>query len=395
MKPLEGIRVIDLSHVLAMPYCTMILGDLGAEIIKVEKPDTGDDSRHFGPFKEGESAYFMSINRNKKSMTLNLKDERGKEVLRELIKSSDVIAENYRPGTMGKLGFSYDEIKKINPEIIYATICGFGYDSAYPGKPGYDIIAQAFGGLMSITGYPENPPTRVGSSLADIMSGLFTTIAVLASLRERDKTGEGAYIDTAMVDCIIAVLENAMVRYTVTGEVPKRMGSRHPSLTPFDVFQTLDSYIVIGIGNDHLWDVFCSCIPEFNSLLEDERFKTNESRSRNEAALKPLIESWTKKHKTSELLDITNKFGIPCSPVNNIEEVVNDPNTKHRQMLYEFDHPIAGKMRTANSPLNISNACCKTHMRAPTLGEHNEEILSKVLNYSKEEIESLKKYKVI
>ncbi len=395
MKPLEGIRILDLSHVLAMPYCTMILGDLGAEVIKVEKLGTGDDSREFGPFKNGESAYFMSINRNKKSITLNLKDEKGKEILRGLIKHSDVITENYRPGTMQKLGFSYEDIKKINPNIIYATICGFGHDTVYPGKPGYDIIAQAFGGLMSITGYPDNPPTRVGSSLADIMSGMFTAIAILASLRNKDKTGEGAYIDTAMVDCIVAVLENAMVRYTVTGEIPKRMGSRHPSLTPFDVFKTADNYIVIGIGNDHLWELFCNNISEFNYLLSDEKFKTNELRSKNEPILKPLIEKWTKGYKSEELLDILSKSGIPCSPVNTIEEVLNDPNTKHRQMLYEFDHPIAGNMKTANSPLAISNACCKNHFRSPTLGEHTEEILSKILNYTKDEIESLRKNKVV
>jgi len=395
MRPLEGVKILDLGHVLAMPYCTMVLGDLGAEIIKIEKPGSGDDSRKFGPFKNGESGYFISINRNKKSVTLNLKEEKGKEILRELIKISDVITENYRPGTMEKLGFSYEEIKKINPNIIYASICGFGQCSVYPGRPGYDIIAQAFGGLMSITGYPENPPTRVGSSLADIISGLFTAISILASLRNRDITGKGEYIDTAMVDCIMAVLENAMVRYTVTGEIPKRIGSRHPSLTPFDVFETKDGHLVIGVGNDHLWETFCNKIPEFTYLLQDENFNTNESRSKNELILKPVIEEWTKKHKTVDLVDIISKAGVPCGPVNTIDKVVNDPNTKHRKMLFEFDHPIAGKMKTANSPLNLSNTPCKTHVRAPILGEHTEEVLSKILGYSKDEIEELKKNKVV
>ncbi len=395
MKPLEGVRILDLSHVLAMPYCTMVLGDLGAEVIKIEKPGSGDDSREFGPFKNGESAYFISINRNKKSVTLNLKEEKGKEILREFIKVSDVITENFRPGTMEKLGFSYEEVIKINPNIIYATICGFGKDSVYPGRPGYDIIAQAFGGLMSITGYPDNPPTRVGSSLADIISGLFTAIGILASLRTREKTGKGEYIDTAMVDCIMAVLENAMVRYTVTGEIPKRIGSRHPSLTPFDVFETADGYMVIGIGNDHLWEIFCNKITEFTYLLPDERFKTNESRSKNERALKPLIEEWTKKHKTSDLVEIISKAGVPCGPVNTIDKVVNNPNTKHRKMIFEFDHPVAGMMQTANSPLNLSNTSCKTHIRAPVLGENTEEMMSKVLGYSKEKIEELRKNKII
>ncbi len=394
MRPLEGVRILDLSHVLAMPYCTMILGDLGAEVIKIEKVD-GDDSRKFGPYKNKESAYFMSINRNKKSIIINLKEEKGKEILRELIKICDVITENFRPGTMNKLGFSYENVKKINPNIIYATISGFGNDSIYTERPGYDIIAQAYGGLMSITGYPENPPTRVGSSVADIMAGMFSAIAILGALRTKEKTGLGQYIDTAMVDCIFAILENATVRYTVSGEVPQRIGSRHPSLTPFDVFKTLDSYMVIGIGNDNLWEVFCKSIPEFNLLVMVERFKTNDLRTKNQAELKKIIEEWTQKHTTEELVTIITDAGVPCSPVNTIDKIIKDPNTKYRDMLFEFDHPIAGKMTTANSPLNLPLTPCKNHVRPPTLGENTEEILSKVLGYSKEKIEELKKDKII
>jgi len=394
MRPLEGVKILDLSHVLAMPYCTMVLSDLGAEVIKIEKND-GDDSRKFGPYKNGESAYFMSINRNKKSIVLNLKEEKGKEIVRELIKKCDVITENFRPGTMEKLGFSYENIKKINPSIIYATISQFGNDSVYPGRPGYDIIAQAYGGLMSITGYPDNPPTRVGSSIADIISGLFSAIAILGALRTKDKTGQGQYIDTAMVDCIIAILENAAVRYTVSGEIPQRIGSRHPSLTPFDVFKTKDGYMVIGIGNDHLWEMFCKGIPEFNLLIMAERFKNNDFRTKNEAELKKIIEEWTQKHTTDDLVKIITDIGVPCGPVNTIDKVINDENTKYRKMLFEFDHPIAGKMVTANSPLNLPLTPCKDHIRPPALGENTEEVLSKVLGYSKEKIEELKKDKII
>ncbi|HPA49629.1 MAG TPA: CoA transferase, partial [Methanofastidiosum sp.] len=310
MRPLEGVRILDLSHVLAMPYCTMILGDLGADIIKVEKSE-GEDSRKFGPYKNGESAYYMSINRNKKSIVINIKDEKGKEILKDLIKISDVLTENFRPGTMEKLGFSYEEVKKINPKIIYATISQFGNDSIYPGRPGYDIIAQAYAGLMSITGYPDSPPTRVGSSIADIMSGMFSAIAILGALRTQEKIGQGQYIDISMVDCILAILENATVRYTVSGEVPTRIGSRHPSLTPFDVFETLDGYIVIGIGNDHLWEMFCHCVPEFNNLLFSERFKNNDMRTKNEAELKKIIEGWTINHKSEDLIEIITKAGVP------------------------------------------------------------------------------------
>ena len=394
MKPLEGVRVLDLSHVLAMPYCTMILGDLGAEIIKIEKSD-GEDSRKFGPYKNGESAYFMSVNRNKKSVVLNLKEEKGKEILRELIKICDVITENFRPGTMDKLGFSYENIKKINPNIIFATISQFGNDTLYPGRPGYDIIAQAYGGLMSITGFPDNPPTRVGSSIADIMSGMFSAIGILGALRVKEKTGQAQYIDTAMVDCIIAILENAVVRYTVSEEIPQRIGSRHPSLTPFDVFKALDGYIVIGIGNDHLWEMFCRNIPEFNLLIMAERFKNNDLRTKNEAELKKIIEDWTQKHTTEELIRIITDAGVPCGPVNTVDKILKDPNTEYRNMLFEFDHPIAGKMITSNSPLNLSLTPCKSHLRPPALGEHTDEVLTNVLGYSKEKIEELKKDKII
>lgn len=394
MRPLEGVKILDLSHVLAMPYCTMILGDLGAEIIKIEKSD-GEDSRKFGPYKNGESAYFMSVNRNKKSVVLNLKEEKGKEILREFIKICDVVTENFRPGTMEKLGFSYENIKKINPNIIYATISQFGSDSVYPGRPGYDIIAQAYGGLMGITGYPDNPPTRVGSSIADIMSGMFSAIGILGALRVKEKTGQAQYIDTAMVDCIIAILENAVVRYTVSEEIPQRIGSRHPSLTPFDVFKALDGYIVIGIGNDHLWEMFCRNIPEFNLLIMAERFKNNDFRTKNEAELKKIIEDWTQKHTTEDLVRIINDAGVPCGPVNTVDKVLNDPNTKYRNMLFEFDHPIAGKMVTSNSPLSLSATPCKSHLRPPALGEHTDEVLTNVLGYSKEKIEELKKDKIV
>jgi len=394
MKPLEGVRILDLSHVLAMPYCTMILGDLGAEIIKIEKSE-GEDSRKFGPYKNGESAYFMSVNRNKKSVVLNLKEEKGKEILREFIKICDVITENFRPGTMEKLGFSYENIKKINPNIIYATISQFGSDTLYPGRPGYDIIAQAYGGLMSITGFPDNPPTRVGSSIADIMSGMFSAIGILGALRVKEKTGQSQYIDTAMVDCIIAILENAVVRYTVLEEIPQRIGSRHPSLTPFDVFKANDGYIVIGIGNDHLWEMFCKNIPEFNLLIMAERFKNNDFRTKNEAELKKIIETWTEKHTTEDLIRIITDAGVPCGPVNTVDKVLKDPNTEYRKMLFEFDHPIAGNMITSNSPLNLSLTPCKNHLRPPALGEHTDEVLTSVLGYSKEKIEELKKDKII
>jgi len=268
-KPLTGIRVLDLGHVLAMPTCTMQLADLGAEVIKIERPGIGDDSRYFGPFKNKESAYFISINRNKKSITLDLKKEKGKKIFKDLVKISDVVTENYRPNTMQKLGLGYETLKAINPQIIYASICGFGHKTVYPGRPGYDVIAQATGGIMAITGQADGPPTRVGSSIGDIFSGSFATIGILAALRVKEKTGLGQQVDIAMMDAVVSVLENAVVRYTVTGEIPQRTGSAHPSIAPFDVFEAQDGWFVIGVGNDILWEKFCKAINKIDLLKRE------------------------------------------------------------------------------------------------------------------------------
>ena len=389
-RPLAGIRVLDLSHVLAMPYCTMILGDLGAEVIKVERPGKGDDARQFGPHKAGESAYFMSVNRNKRSVTLDLRHEDGKLVLRDLIACSDVLTENYKPGTLAKLGFSEEAIKAINPRIVYASICGFGHDSAYPGRPGYDIIAQAFSGFMSITGYPENPPTRAGASVGDIISGLFTAVGVLAALRDIDRGGEGQRLDIAMTDCMMAVLENAIVRQTVAGETPARIGSRHPAVTPFDVFETADGHVVIAVGNDRLWETFCQGIPEFKGLREDERFPTNPQRTENHAALKPIIEAWSRRSTSAVIVERLGSMGIPCGPVNTMADVVADANTMHREMLAEFDHPAAGRVLTANNPIHFDRTPCKSHRPAPQLGQHTDEVMADVLGYPPERIAELR-----
>jgi len=257
MGPLKGLKILDLTRVLAGPYCTMILGDLGADVIKVEMPSSGDDSRHFGPFQNGESAYFMSLNRNKRSMTLNLKSEQGKKLLKELVKQVDVLVENFRPGTMEKLGLGYDVLKEINPKLIYAAASGFGHSGPYSKKPAYDGVVQAMGGIMSITGPKDGEPTRVGPSIGDIAAGLFTAIGVLAALNNKNETGQGQKVDVAMLDCQVAMLENAIARYVVTKEVPKPMGNRHTSIVPFEPFDSKDSKIVVAVGNDAIWKRFC------------------------------------------------------------------------------------------------------------------------------------------
>jgi CoA:oxalate CoA-transferase len=393
-KPLKGIRVLDLGHVLAMPTCTMQLADLGAEVIKIERPGIGDDSRYFGPFKNKESAYFISINRNKKSITLDLKKEKGKKIFKDLVKVSDVVTENYRPNTMQKLGLGYETLKAINPQIIYASICGFGHKTVYPGRPGYDVIAQATGGIMAITGQADGPPTRVGSSIGDIFSGSFATIGILAALRVKEKTGLGQQVDIAMMDAVVSVLENAVVRYTVTGEIPQRTGSAHPSIAPFDVFEAQDGWFVIGVGNDMLWKRFCKAINK-TDLLNDSRFTTNPKRSENYKELKPIITEWSKEKTVEEILNILINAGVPVGEVNTIDKIVDDPNIKLREMIVEVEHPRAGKVKITDTPIKLSLTPGKVEKASPLLGEHTEEILNELLGFSKEEIKSLKKEGVV
>ena len=288
-KPLENIKVLDLTRVLAGPFCTMILSDLGAEVIKVEIPEKGDDSRHFGPFKNGNSLYFLSVNRGKKSISLNLKSEKGKKIFMDLIKDFDIVIENYRPGTMEKLGIGYETIKKINPKIIYAAASGFGHTGPDSRKPAYDILAQAMGGLMSITGWLDTPPTRVGMSIGDITASLFTAIGIAAALFHREKTGKGQKIDVSMLDSQVAILENALVRYQVSGNSPQPVGNQHPTITPFQAFKAKDSYFIIAAGNEQLWKKLCIAL-ESEELIEDDRFSNNQKRTENKIELIKIME---------------------------------------------------------------------------------------------------------
>ena len=392
---LEGVRVIDLSHVLAAPTATMFLADLGAEVIHVEPP-SGDDAREFGPFvgKPGKdsSSYFISLNRNKKSMILNLRSEKGKKILRELISVSDVLVENYRATTMRKLGFSWEEIHKINPRIIYASICGFGHDSLpeYASRPSYDMVAQAYSGIVSITGPEGGPPCRVGSSVGDIFAGHQAAIGILAALHYREKTGRGQHYDGAMIDGLFAVLENAVVRYTVTGEIPQPLGSRHPSITPFQGFQTRDSWIIVAVGNDALWSKFCGVI-ERNDLVDHPAFKSNPLRTRNVKELNDILSVELEKKTTGEWSRIFDEAGLPYSPINNIRDISEDSHIRHRKMLVEVDQPGLGKVRIAGSPIRLSETPGEVYAPAPRLGQHTEEVLQGILRYSTEEIESLKR----
>jgi len=393
-RALEGIRVVDLSHVLAAPTCTMFLADLGAEVIHIEPPH-GDDSREFGPFvgehDKNQSGYFISLNRNKKSMVLNLKRAKGKEILRELIKISDVLVENFRPTTMRKLGFSWEEIQRINPRMIYASISGFGQNTlpGYDSRPAYDMVAQGYSGIMSITGPEGGPPCRVGSSVGDIFAGHQAVIGILAALFNREKTGRGQHHDGAMVDGLFCVLENAVARYTIEGTIPGPLGSAHPSITPFQGFETKDSWIITPIGNDGLWATFCAVL-ERKDLIKDPRFATNPLRTNNKNFLIPILAEELKKKTSKEWSALFEAAGLPYSPINTMKDICEDPHISYRKMLVDIEQPRVGKMKIAGSPIHLSETPGEVYAPAPLLGEHSEEVLRALLSYSDEEIEKLK-----
>jgi len=385
-KALNGIKVIDLTRVLAGPFCTMILGDLGADVIKIEAPE-GDDSRKYGPLVKGESAYFMSINRNKRSVVINLKKPEGVEIFKKLVKDADIVVENFRPGTTAKLGISYEDLQPINPRLIYASCSGFGQTGPYRLRPAYDIIVQAMGGIMSITGQPGGEPTRVGASIGDITAALFTVIGILAALAERERSGKGQYIDISMLDCQVAILENAIVRYSVGGEVPKPIGNRHPSITPFTTLKTKDGYVVIAVGNDNLWRKFCEAIGR-EDLIDDPRFKTNPLRTQNWEELFEILRSVFSQYTTSEALTIIEGAGVPCGPLQDIGQVFHDPHVRYREMIVPVEHPVAGPVWMAGTPLKLSRTPGKIERPAPMLGEHTLEVLLEA-GYTEEEVRKL------
>ena len=394
-KPLEGIKVLDLSRILAGPYCTMILSELGAEIIKVELPEKGDDSRHYGPFKNGQSVYFISINRGKKSMTLNLKSTEGIKILKEMVKKFDILIENFRPGTMEKLGIGYDILKKINPRLIYAASSGFGHTGPDSHKPAYDMLVQAMGGIMSITGWKDTPPTRVGMSIGDIGTSLFTAIGINSALYQREKTGIGQKIDIAMLDCMVALLENALVRYQVDGKPPTPIGNRHPTITPFQAFKAKDDYFVLPIGNDNLWVQFCNAIGR-EELIADSKFATNGARTENLEILIPLLENIFLTRTVSQWIELFEDAGIPCSPINTIDKVMNDEQVLTRNMIVEVEDDRAGTTKIAGNPIKMTSIPEERKREpAPKVGEHTKKILGKYLGFDEKKIKQLKNDGVI
>ena len=373
--PLKNLLVVDLTRVLVGPYCTMILSDLGARVIKVEAPEIGDDSRKFGPFIENYSAYFMSLNRGKESIALNLKNEDDKKIFDKILSKADILVENFKPGTLEKWGYGWKDVGKKYPKLIYASASGFGQTGPLKELPAYDMVVQGMGGLMSVTGHPESEPTRVGTSIGDITAGLFTAIGINAALYDRQKTGKGAFIDVSMLDCQIAILENAIARYLSKNEIPEPMGSRHPSIAPFEAFKTKDSYIIIAAGNDKLFNNLCNVL-EIPNISNDERFQTNSLRCENMEELKKIFEEKLNLKNTEEWIKEMETLKIPCGPIFNIKQAVENPQIKERNMIIKSYHKKIGEFKSAGNPIKMSTYDDKeTRGDIPDLDEHREKIL--------------------
>ncbi|MFC1958381.1 CaiB/BaiF CoA transferase family protein, partial [Chloroflexota bacterium] len=396
LGPLDGIRILDLSWVLSGPFATMVLSDLGAEVIKVERPQTGDLARGNGPFIDGESSYFLSLNRGKKSITLDLQTPQGKQVFLKLVKKVDAVVENFVPGTMKRLGLDYEVVKKENPCIIYAALSGFGQTGPSAQNRALDIIVQAMGGMMSITGEPDGPPLRPGASLGDITAGLFTAIGILSALFERGKSGKGQMLDISMLDCQVAILENAFARFFATGEVPWRIGTRHPVFTPFQAFETKDGYIVVAMvgGVRNQWPLFCAIIGRLD-LMDDEKYATGFLRTRYYNELEPILTESMKTKTTEQWIKELSEVGIPCGQINTIDQVASHPQVLAREMIVEVPHPRLGKVKIVNTPIKLSRTPARVEQASPDLGQDTQHLLAELLDMSEGEIENLRKSGVI
>lgn len=393
--PLEGIRVLDLTRALAGPYCTMFLGDLGAEVAKIEQPQVGDDTRGWGPpFMAEESAYFLAINRNKKSITIDIKADRGIELVRRLAERADVLVENFRPGILERLGLGEREVRGLNSRLIYASLSGFGADGPMKEWPGYDLIVQAWGGFMSITGMPDGEPTKVGVAIIDIVAGLMIGKAIVAALFARERSGVGQKIDTSLLEAEVACLIPYGSDYLASGKVPGRWGNAHPNIVPYQSFKTWDGYLVVGAASEGNWRRLCQAI-EMPELANDPRFAKNAQRVENREQLIRILTTVFLKRDTAAWIELLTEAGIPCAPVNTIDQVFSAPQVRHREMLIEVEHPTGGTVRMAGLPVKFSGTPASVRLAPPLLGQHNQEVLRSWLQMEDSEIADLKSKGVI
>ena len=392
---LNGVRVLDLSRHLAGPYCGMMLGDLGAEVIKVERPGIGDETRHWGPpFVGGESAYYLCCNRNKKSITLNLKCKRGAAIAQELARNSDVLIENFRIGGAAQLGLSYTELKGSNPRLIYCSISGFGHTGPDRKLAGYDSLIQGRGGFMSITGDKNGTPMKVGVAIVDVAAALFACNAILAALYTRERNGEGQHLDISLLDAQIALLANVGSGYLCSGEVPQRWGNAHASIVPYQAFQAADDFLILAIGNDGQWRRFCETAG-VGAWAQDARFATNPDRVAHRDVLIPMLENLFRQKTVAEWLQLCADADVPAGPVNTLDKVFADPQALARGMLVEMPHPTAGSVKLAGSPLVLSTTPTQMRQPPPTLGQHTDEILKELLVLDDNAIAGLRRDEVV
>jgi len=402
MQPLEGIRIVDLTRALAGPYCTMMLGDLGADVIKVERPGRGDDSRNWGPPfvgepygpYPGESAYFFAANRNKRSITVNLKSPEGQEIVHQLASVSDALVENFRTGVLDGMGLGYEELHGLNPRLVYCSISGYGRTGPYAERPGYDFIIQAEGGLMGTIGPEEGPPYRVGVPIVDITAGMFAAAGVLAALRARDQTGEGQLVDISLLDAQVALLANVASNYLVGGAEPRRLGNAHPNITPYEAFRARDRWFALAAANERQWGVLCDTIGQ-PDLKDDPRFATNGARVCNRPALLEVLGGVFAARDADEWLADLRQAGLPCGPINAVPDVFDHPQAQARGLALEAEHPTAGPIRMTGFPYKLSGTPAKVRQPPPTLGQHTEEILVDLLGYSADRVATFREREII
>jgi len=389
VRPLDGIRVVDLSRVLAGPYCSLLLADMGAEVIKVEEPGKGDDTRAWPPFAGGEATYFMSVNRGKKSLTLNMKHPEAKAVLRRLLEGADVLLENFRPGTLERLGFGYEAVRAVNPRLVYCSISGFGESGPEAGRPGYDLIVQGESGVMDLTGFPDGPPVKMGTSIADLASGTMAAHGIVLALFARERTGAGQKVEIAMLEVMAALLTYQGQAYFATGTSPRRRGNQHPSIVPYEVFRASDGYLTVGVANNSLWGRFCQALGR-PDLAGDPRFDTEARRVEHRDALVPLLEAVFRTAPVDDWLDRLGRAGVPAGKIKTVGEALESDHLRARGAVVTLAHPTAGPLRMVAPPIRLHGTPGEAAAPAPLLGEHTDEVLGKLLGYSAEAIARLR-----